>query len=127
MAPRHATDVHRTGDSRGRTANGGRSGAPTGSRHRRALLTRRRLLPRAGAADPHSLHVVALVDMLWGDSAGKALDRAITYMQAAARLDDRSAPILADLAAAYVVRAERRQSPHDLLEAIEAATHALEL
>ncbi|MBV9111041.1 MAG: CHAT domain-containing protein, partial [Gemmatimonadetes bacterium] len=44
----------------------------------------------------------------------------------AAALTDRPAPVLADLAAAHLLRAERRQSPRDLLEAVEAAARARE-
>lgn len=87
---------------------------------------------RASAAvhsqlDPEALHAAALIDLLWADSAGNPLERSISYLQTASRLTEHPAPVLADLAAAYLVRAERRQTPRDLLEAIEAAERALEL
>jgi CHAT domain-containing protein len=77
-------------------------------------------------ADPNALHAAGLVDLLYGSGAGKSLDRAISLLQMAARLSERPAPVLADVAAAYMVRAERARSPRDLLAAIEAAEEALE-
>ncbi|HEV2148117.1 MAG TPA: CHAT domain-containing protein [Longimicrobiaceae bacterium] len=77
-------------------------------------------------ADPDTLHAIALVDLLWADAGGNSLHRSISYLETAARLSERPAPILADLAAAYLVRAERAQSPRDLLEAVEVAEQALE-
>ncbi|MBV9110208.1 MAG: CHAT domain-containing protein [Gemmatimonadetes bacterium] len=47
-------------------------------------------------------------------------------MRTAAALSRRPAPILADLAAAYLLRAEREHSPRDLLAAAEVAGQALE-
>jgi CHAT domain-containing protein/tetratricopeptide (TPR) repeat protein len=44
----------------------------------------------------------------------------------ASRLDDAPAPILADLAAAYLVRAGETNNPRDLLEAAESAQRSLE-
>ena len=72
------------------------------------------------------MHAAALIDLLYGSDAGKSLQRAISSVQTAARLADRPAPMLADLAAAYLVRAERDNTPRDLLAAIEAAEEALE-
>jgi tetratricopeptide (TPR) repeat protein len=75
---------------------------------------------------PDALHASALVDLLWADEAGTSLRRSIQYLQTAARLDPRPAPILADLSAAHLVRAERANSPRDLLEAVETAERALQ-
>lgn len=84
----------------------------------------------AGAAEtlsPDTLRAVALLDLLWGDEGGNAADRSISLLETASRLAEQPAPALADLSAAYLVRAERRQTPRDLLEALEAAERSLEL
>lgn len=77
--------------------------------------------------DPEALHAAALLDLLWGDDAGNSAQRSISYLQTAVRLTDRPAPVLADLAAAHLLRAERTQNARDLLEAVEAAEQAVEL
>lgn len=77
-------------------------------------------------ADPRALHTVALIDLLYEPGTGKSLQRSISSLQTAARLTDRPAPVLADLAAAYIVRAERAGTPRDLLAAVEAAERGLE-
>jgi CHAT domain-containing protein len=81
---------------------------------------------RATADDPGSLHLLALVDLVAPDPRGKALDRSITSLRRTAELSGDSAPVLADLAAALIVRAERTQAPRDLLEAYELADRAVE-
>jgi CHAT domain-containing protein/tetratricopeptide (TPR) repeat protein len=87
------------------------------------------LASRAASAssDPDTLHAIALVDLLWADTAGTSLNRSITYLETAARLSDHPAPVFTDLAAAHLVRAERTQNARDLFEAVEAAESALEL
>ena len=87
---------------------------------------------RASAAvhagvDADGMHAAALIDLLWADSAGKSLARSISYLQAAARLSDRPVPVLVDLAAACIARAEMDQDPRNLLDAIEATDRALQL
>lgn len=72
------------------------------------------------------MQAAALSDLLYGPGDGKSLQQAISSLQTAARLAERPAPVLADLAAAYIVRAERAQTPRDLLAAIETAHAALE-
>ena len=90
-----------------------------------------RLAARAGraaaAGDAKAMHAAGLVDLLWADGEGKSLDRSISLLQGVARVTPRAAPILSDLSAALIVRAERRQTVHDLVEAIDVATRALEL
>ncbi|HEV7588309.1 MAG TPA: hypothetical protein VGO40_09340, partial [Longimicrobium sp.] len=86
---------------------------------------------RASAAaregiDPDALHAAGLMDLLWGDGGGNSVDGALSLLERAARLSERPAPVLADLAAARLVRAERTGSPRDLLAAYEAAAEALE-
>jgi CHAT domain-containing protein len=98
------------------------------------ILPSRRILDlaaRASAAvharvDPEALHTAALIDLVWGGASGASLERSISYLQTASRLSDRPSPVLADLAAAYLVRAEANQNPRDLLQAVEAAQQALE-
>lgn len=77
-------------------------------------------------ADAASLHAVAVADLAW-DATRAPVEAAIRDLQAASRQDPRSAAILADLAAAWLIRAGRAQSPRDLLEAIDAADRAREL
>ena len=79
------------------------------------------------SVDPDALHAAALIDLLWSDGAGNSLQRSISYLQSAARLTDRPGPVLADLSAALLVRAERMQTPRDLMEAVEVADSAVEL
>jgi hypothetical protein len=76
---------------------------------------------RVSADDPRSLHLAALVDLVTLDPRGQSLDRSITSLRRTAELTGDSAPVLADLAAALIVRAERTQAPRDLLEAYELA------
>lgn len=80
---------------------------------------------RGNADDPHSLHLLALVDLVTPDPRGKALDRSITALRRVAELTGDSAPALADLSTALIVRAERTQAPRDLLEAYEVAEQAV--
>ncbi len=81
---------------------------------------------KEAGVEPAALHATALIDLLWGGS-GSALDRGIQTLHTAARLSDDRAPLLADLAAAYLLRAERMQTPGDLDRALEAAEEAVEL
>jgi CHAT domain-containing protein len=97
----------------------------TPSRRVNTVAARASQAARASVA-PDALHASALVDLLWADDEGTSLRRSIQYLQTAARLDPRPAPILADLSAAHLVRAERANSPRDLLEAVETAERALQ-
>lgn len=89
------------------------------------------LSPRRTDAGPdgggtEELHAAALMDLLWARGPGIPLQRSISSLQTLSRLSERPAPPLADLAAAYLVRAEWTQDPRDLQEAIEVAERALE-
>ncbi len=75
--------------------------------------------------DPSALHARAIVDMVVQDERGIALDRSISSLRRLEAMVDRPAPVLADLSAALIVRAERTQAPRDLLEAYEIAEQAL--
>ncbi|HET7233665.1 MAG TPA: CHAT domain-containing protein [Longimicrobium sp.] len=77
-----------------------------------------------GGDAPEGEHALAVIDLLSGDG-GKSLDRAISSLQSAARASGSPAPVLADLSAAYLIRAERAGAPRDLLAAVEAAEEAL--
>jgi CHAT domain-containing protein len=59
------------------------------------------------------------------DERGKALDRSISSLRGLANVVDHPATVLADLAAALIVRAERTQTPRDLLEAYATAHDAV--
>lgn len=76
---------------------------------------------REGGVQSAALHASGLMDLLWSQP-----DRAVQDLQSAARLSEAPAPILADLAAAYLVRAEHTQMPGDLDAAMEMAERALE-
>jgi len=83
-------------------------------------------LPVSNAStDPRSQRLLALVDLVAQDPRGIALDRSISSLRRLAELSGDSAPVLADLAAALIVRAERTQAPRDLLEAYEMAEQAV--
>ena len=71
-------------------------------------------------------HARALVELLWGGSAGNAVDTSISLLERLAEARP-SAAVLTDLSAAYLVRLERRGAARDLIAAIEAASRATEL
>jgi CHAT domain-containing protein len=71
------------------------------------------------------VQTLAIIDLFASDERGRALDRSITSLRRLAALADHPAPVLADLSAALIVRAERTQAPRDLLEGYETAEQAL--
>ncbi|HET7234487.1 MAG TPA: CHAT domain-containing protein [Longimicrobium sp.] len=77
-----------------------------------------------GARDPRSVHQLALLDLTANDPRGIALDHAISSLRRVIELSDDPTPALVDLSAALIVRAERQQTPRDLLEAYETAQKA---
>jgi CHAT domain-containing protein/tetratricopeptide (TPR) repeat protein len=87
------------------------------------LATRAAVAARDG--DLRASRAVAITDLLWGNGR-VAVEHAVAALSSAARLPDASADVLADLAAAHLLRASAAQSPRDLLEAIEAADRAHE-
>jgi CHAT domain-containing protein len=99
---------------------------PTPSRRTLSVIRRATEAARAGA-DPQALHAAALALMLFPSAGGNHLDESISYLQTASRLTDHPAPVLADLAAAHLIRARELASPRDLYQAVEAAERALEL
>lgn len=107
------------------------AGGTIPARHCPALNRRawKRIAELAGEGDesnPAVLHTTALVDLISEDSSGKALDQSISTLRRAAELARDPGPVLADLAAALLLRAERLQTPRDLLEAYENSESALE-
>lgn len=79
-----------------------------------------------GGTDAEALHAAALIDLLYGGGEGKSLQQSISSLQTAARLSERPAPVLADLAAAHLIRAGHGGTPRDLVAAVETAEEALE-
>jgi CHAT domain-containing protein len=100
---------------------------PSTTARRIAVLSKRATQAMQVSARPEALHTMALIDLLWADTSGKSVNRSISYLQSAARTSDRPAPILADQAAAFIVRAARTRDPRDLLNAVEAADSAVRL
>ena len=76
---------------------------------------------------PDSLQASALAALIWWDEADeRAMDAPIERLEKALRLTLAPVPLLVDLSAAHLLRAERTQNPRDLSEALEAARRALE-
>jgi CHAT domain-containing protein len=75
--------------------------------------------------DPAAQHTLALLDVVASEGQERALERSVTSLRRLAARSDRPAAVLADLAAALIVRAEHAQAPRDLLEAYGAAEDAL--
>jgi CHAT domain-containing protein len=75
--------------------------------------------------DQDAVRATALVDLLWSDSSGIAMSRAISSLEMAVRLDTTSAASLADLSGAYLLNAEQHARPEELLYAVDAAQRAV--
>jgi CHAT domain-containing protein len=91
------------------------------------VLRRAEAAARRAPTDPAALHALGLAYVVYGDAEGAQLQQAIAHLQSAARLSAHPAPVLADLAAAHLHRAERTQTPRDIYLALEAGLQALEL
>ena len=76
-------------------------------------------------SDPEAMHALALIDLLDERAPATSIQHAISSLRTTATRVGRPAPVLADLAAAHLIRAERGHTPRDLLAAIEAADDAL--
>lgn len=86
------------------------------------------LASSGNSTDPDLLRASGLAAMIWPDSKDdQALGDAISRLQKALRLSTRRVPLLVDLSAAHMVRAEREQNPYDLIAAIEYADEAVAL
>lgn len=77
------------------------------------------------SADPDSLRASALAAVIWWDESERSIHRAITRLEKALRLSRRDAPVLVDLSAMHLVRAERTQNSRDLMAALDFALQAL--
>ena len=89
----------------------------------RALIDLAMRASRAARAtgDPEAFHVAGLMDLLWRDTDGIALDRAVKSLEQAVRLSVRPSAVLSDLSAAYLMRFDTRKDVRDLLAALEMA------
>jgi CHAT domain-containing protein/tetratricopeptide (TPR) repeat protein len=96
-----------------------------------ALATSKAVRSAVGPAGTDPLaparYAAALADILWADGGGISLDRSVSFLESAARLAEKPAVVLADLAGAYLERAEVRQAPEDLFRALDAASRAVEM
>ncbi|HEX8394626.1 MAG TPA: CHAT domain-containing protein [Longimicrobium sp.] len=72
-----------------------------------------------------ALHALGLLDLLWAGEGEKRISVSIQHLQSAARLSSEQSAVLADLAAAYLLRASRGGGMRDLFAAIETADEAL--
>jgi CHAT domain-containing protein len=77
------------------------------------------------SVDPDSLQWSALVGLIWWDEEEASLDDAITRLEKALRLSTSRVPLLVDLSAAHLLRAERMQNSRDVLVALNYALEAL--
>lgn len=77
-------------------------------------------------ADPEALHADALVELLTVSAGSQSVNRVVEKLERVQRLQP-SADLLADLSAAYLVRAGLADRPADLIAALDAAHHALSL
>jgi hypothetical protein len=89
-------------------------------------VARRLVEARRDGSSEEALYASALHDLIWGRTVEQAA-RAVADLETVLRLGGPSAGVLADLAAAHLVRAERAGAPRDLFEAVDAAAWALEL
>jgi CHAT domain-containing protein len=77
------------------------------------------------SADPDSLQASALASVIWWDESERSIHRAITRLEKALRLSRRDVPVLVNLSAAHLVRAERTQNSRDVMVALDFARQAL--
>lgn len=116
--PEKPADRGEPGDIVPREACGGGGEGP---------LSVRTLSAARKSSSPDSLQAFALTTVIWWDDKEASLDAAISALQKALRLSPGSVPLMVDLSAAHLVRAERAQNPRDLIEAINYAGNALAL
>jgi CHAT domain-containing protein len=75
--------------------------------------------------DPDSLQAWALSTVIWWDSTDVSPYEAISRLEKALRLSPGSVPLLVDLSAAHLARAERTQNSRDLVQALNYAEEAV--
>ncbi|MEO7964947.1 MAG: hypothetical protein ABIT38_13675, partial [Gemmatimonadaceae bacterium] len=76
-------------------------------------------------ASVDALHASALLDLFFSDRDVKAVDRSVSFLEAATKFGTADASLFIDLSAAYMRRAELRQDGRDLLAALQMASRAL--
>jgi CHAT domain-containing protein len=74
---------------------------------------------------PDSLHASALTAVLWWDGKPASLDETILRLSNALRLQEDSVPLLVDLSAVHLFRAQEKQNQRDLVESLDYARKAL--
>ena len=77
--------------------------------------------------DPKAMHASAILDLESARDEPVVLSHAIEQLRKTAQLSTRRAPVLSDVAAAYLLRAEQAQRPRDLLAALNAGEESLAL
>jgi CHAT domain-containing protein/tetratricopeptide (TPR) repeat protein len=122
---RSCVDLNRTAEILPHTHCQAEPGDGDGPTSRLGGRPARRSAAESPLLSADSLHASAILELLWRDDRGIRLKRAISYLDAAVRLDTSSASALTDLSAAYLVRSEWSQAARDLLEALDAADQAL--
>lgn len=80
----------------------------------------------AEGAGARQLHAVALAHLVAEGGSAEAAERAVARLEEASRSMATDADLASDLAAAYLVRAHRRDDPEDLVRALDAAETALD-
>lgn len=76
---------------------------------------------------PDSLQAAALASVIWNIKKEGSLDAAIARLERAQRFTTNLLPILVDLSGVHLVRAQRAQTPQDLLAAVNYAEQVLKL
>ncbi|HEV3077632.1 MAG TPA: CHAT domain-containing protein [Thermoanaerobaculia bacterium] len=87
------------------------------------VALRRRALVRGAAGDLHAAGICYLIQA----ESRQTFERAIEWLEMAAGKQPRDAAVASDLAAAYLVRAERLDAPRDLVAALSRARYAVTL
>jgi CHAT domain-containing protein len=105
---------------------GARARATAADRLASGRLLRQAAAERDARVSADALHALALADLAQPDAPDAAIARAVVGLHAAARVAGSPASVLTDLSAAYLTRAELRQEPRDLYQAIESAAEAVE-
>jgi CHAT domain-containing protein len=77
-------------------------------------------------AEFDAAHAGALIEMLSFDDSA-TISTAISRLEAASRASTPTAPVLSDLAAAHLLRAQQHGTIYDLVAAIDASARALDL
>ena len=74
---------------------------------------------------PDSLQASALSAVIWWDETDRSMHEAVARLDKALRLSRDPVPLLVDRSAVYLVRAQRTQSPQDLIAGLSTANEAL--